>query len=482
MKDGLPSATGMKRTALVIAALTSFTTPFMMSSINLALPSIGEEFEIDAVLLSWVATSYLLAAAVSLVPFGRLADIYGRKKIYTYGIVSFTITSILCAVSTSTPMLIIFRILQGSASAMIFATGVAIITSVFPPQERGKALGINVAAVYTGLSVGPFLGGFLTQHLTWRSVFLTNLPLGLIIIALVLWKLKGEWAEARGEKFDLPGATIYGAALVAIMYGISLLPAMKSVWVILLGLLGFVAFVKWQMRTEHPVYNLDLFRTNRVFAFSNLAALINYSATFAVTFLLSLYLQYVKELSPQNAGLILIAQPVVMAIFSPFAGRLSDRVEPQIVASIGMTLTTLGLFLFIFLDENSTAVSIIVRLTVLGFGFAIFSSPNTNAIMGSVEKRFFGLASGSVGTMRLLGMMVSMGIATVIFTLYLGRVQITTELYPVLVRSVNVAFAVFAILCFGGIFSSMARGKLRPDFQKPEMAEDEEPSQPMASS
>jgi MFS family permease len=257
---------------------------------------------------------------------------------------------------------------------------------------------------------------------------------------------------------------------------------MKSVWVILLGLLGFVAFVKWQIRTEHPVYNLDLFRTNRVFAFSNLAALINYSATFAVTFLLSLYLQYVKELSPQNAGLILIAQPVVMAIFSPFAGRLSDRVEPQIVASIGMTLTTLGLFLFIFLDENSTAVSIIVRLTVLGFGFAIFSSPNTNAIMGSVEKRFFGLASGSVGTMRLLGMMVSMGIATVIFTLYLGRVQITTELYPVLVRSVNVAFAVFAILCFGGIFSSMARGKLRPDFQKPEMAEDEEPSQPMASS
>ena len=271
---------------------------------------------------------------------------------------------------------------------------------------------------------------------------------------------------------------IYGAALVAIMYGISLLPATKSLWVILLGLLGFVAFVKWQIRTEHPVYNLDLFRTNRVFAFSNLAALINYSATFAVTFLLSLYLQYVKGLSPQSAGLILIAQPVVMAIFSPFAGRLSDRVEPQIVASIGMTLTTLGLFLFIFLDENSTAVSIIVRLTVLGFGFAIFSSPNTNAIMGSVEKRFFGLASGSVGTMRLLGMMVSMGIATVVFSVYLGRVQITVEYYPVFIKSVKVAFAVFAILCFGGIFSSMVRGKLRPNFQKPEITGDETPSKP----
>jgi len=344
---------------------------------------------------------------------------------------------------------------------MMFATAIAILTSVFPPQERGKALGINVAAVYIGLSLGPFLGGILTQHLTWRSVFLINIPLGLITICLVLWKLKGEWAEAKGEKFDLPGAIIYGLALVAIMYGISLLPAMRSLWLILLGLLGFVAFVLWQNRVEHPVYNLNLFRSNRIFAFSCLAALLNYSATFAMSFLLSLYLQYIKALSPQSAGLILVAAPIVMAIFSPFAGRLSDKIEPRIVSSIGMTLTTIGLFLFVFLDENSTQESIIVRLIVLGLGFAFFSSPNTNAIMGSVEKRLYGLASGSVGTMRLLGMMISMGIATVIFALYLGRVQITVEYYPVFIKSVKVAFAIFAILCFGGIFSSMVRGKLR---------------------
>ncbi len=480
-KLAVPDA-GMKRSTLIIATLSSFTTPFMGSAINLALPSIGREFQIDAVLLSWVATSYLLAAAISLVPFGRLADIYGRKKIFTYGIAAFTITSFLCAISTSTPMLILFRIFQGAASSMIFATGMAILTSVFPPQERGKALGINVAAVYIGLSLGPFLGGLLTQHLTWRSVFLLNVPLGLIIIWLVLWKLKGEWAEARGEKFDLPGAIIYGLALVVIMYGISLLPAMNSLWIILLGLLGFVAFVLWQSRAEYPVYNLNLFRSNRVFAFSCLAALLNYSATFAMGFLLSLYLQYIKALSPQSAGLILIAAPVVMAIVSPFAGRLSDRIEPRIVSSIGMTLTTIGLLLFAFLDENSTSESIIVRLIVLGLGFALFSSPNTNAIMGSVQKRFYGLASGSVGTMRLLGMMISMGIATVIFAVYLGRVEITVAYYPVFIKSVNVAFAVFAILCFGGIFLSMVRGKLRPDLEKPEIAEHERPSQPMSSS
>ncbi len=457
----------MKRSTLVIATLASFMTPFMGSSINIALPSIGKEFQIDAVLLSWIATSYLLAAAISLVPFGRLADIHGRKRIFKYGIYAFTLTSLLCAVSNSASMLIIFRVLQGVGSAMIFATGVAIITSVFPPLERGKALGINVAAVYMGLSLGPLLGGFLTQHLTWRSIFVLNVPLGAIIVSLVVWKLKGEWAEAKGEKFDLPGAIIYGMALIGIMYGISLLPATRSLWVILPGLLCIVAFVKLESRTEHPVLNLSLFKTNRVFAFSNMAALINYSATFAMAFLLSLYLQYIKALSPQSAGLILMAQPLVMAAVSPFAGKLSDKIEPRIVSSIGMALTTVGLFLFIFLSEDSTLGSILARLIVLGLGFGFFSSPNTNAIMGSVEKRFYGLASGSVGTMRLLGMMISMGIATVIFTLYLGRVQITVEYFPVFIKSVKVAFAVFAILCFGGIFSSMVRGKLRGDVSEP---------------
>jgi EmrB/QacA subfamily drug resistance transporter len=466
MQDGLPSDTGMKTSTLVVTTLSSFLTPFMGSSINVALPSIGKQFQIDAVLLSWIATSYLLAAAISLVPFGRLADIYGRKKIFTLGIAAFTMTSFLCAVSSSAPMLILFRVFQGASSSMMFATAIAILTSVFPPQERGKALGINVAAVYIGLSLGPFLGGLLTQHLTWRSVFLVNIPLGLITICLVLWKLKGEWAEAKGERFDLPGAIIYGLALVFIMYGITLLPAMESLWLILLGLLGFVAFVLWTSRVEHPVYNLNLFKSNRIFAFSCLAALLNYSATFAMSFLLSLYLQYIKALSPQSAGLILVAAPSVQAIFSPIAGRLSDKIEPRIVSSVGMALTTIGLFLFVFLDENSTQGSIILRLIILGLGFALFSSPNTNAVMGSVERRFYGLASGSVGTMRLLGMMISMGIATLVFALYLGRVQITVEYYPIFIKSVNVAFVVFAILCFGGIFSSMVRGKLRPDLQK----------------
>jgi EmrB/QacA subfamily drug resistance transporter len=450
-----------KRATLLAATLASFLTPFMGSSTNVALPSIGREFSMDAVLLSWVPTSYLLAAAMFLVPFGRIADIHGRKKVFLYGTTLFTLASVLTAVSVSTPMLIVARVLQGIGSSMIFGTGVAILTSVFPPGERGRVLGINVAAVYTGLSVGPFLGGVLTQNLGWRSIFWATVPLGLVAIAFVLWRLKGEWAEAQGEAFDLPGSVIYALALLLLMYGFSRLPDIAGAGLILLGVVGLAAFGLWQMRSRYPVLNLSLFVRNRPFAFSNLAALLNYSANSAVAFLLSLYLQYVKALSPQQAGLILIAQPIVQAAFSPVAGWLSDRIEPRIVASSGMTLTAIGLGLLVPVTSTSPLWSIVVRLLLLGLGFALFSSPNMNAIMGSVERKFYGIASGMLGTMRLVGQMLSMGIATLLFALYIGRVEITPELYPLFLVSAKTAFAIFAVLCVGGIFASLARGRIR---------------------
>lgn len=450
-----------KRAALLVATLTSFLTPFMGSSVNIALPSIGREFAMDAVLLGWVATAYLLSAAMFLVPFGRIADIYGRKRIFTYGIFIFALSSFLSAIAPSAVFLVSCRVLQGIGSAMIFGTSIAILTSVFPASERGKVLGINVAAVYSGLSLGPFLGGFLTQQLGWRSIFFLNVPLSLLIIAFTLWKLKGEWAGAKGEKFDFTGSVIYAVSLPAMMYGFTLLPAMSGAWLILIGVLGLVAFVKWEIGKESPVFDMNLFRNNRVFAFSNLASLINYGATFAVTFLLSLYLQYTKGLSPQQAGTILVAQPVVMAFFSPLAGRLSDKIEPRVVASIGMGFTMIALFLFTFLGQNTGLGFVITSLVVIGFGLALFSSPNTNAIMSSVQKRYYGVAAATLGTMRLTGQMFSMGIAMLVFAVYIGRVQITPENYPLFLRSVKCAFIIFAALCFGGIFASLARGKVR---------------------
>lgn len=446
---------------MLVTTVGSFLTPFMGSSIAIALPSIGRDLAMDAILLGWVATTYILASVMFLVPIGRIADIYGRKRIFTCGMITYTTASLLSAISTSAAMLISFRVLQGIGGAMVFSTGVAILTSVFPPQERGRVLGIYAAAVYIGLLVGPFVGGLLTQHLGWRSIFWINVPLGLLMIALIFWKLKGEWAEAKGEKFDFVGSIIYSLMLIAIMYGFTMLPEMTGAVLILAGALGIVAFLKWENRVEHPVLNTSLFRKNRVFALSNLAAFINYSATFAVGFLMSLYLQYIKGLTPQNAGLVLVASPVIQAIFSPIAGRLSDRIEPRIVSSVGMGIVVIGLILFIFLDMTTSLWYIIAGLIILGFGFALFASPNTNAVMSSVEKKSYGIASATVATSRQLGMVFSMGMVMMIFAVHIGRVQITPEYYPDFLSSVNTAFSIFAVLCFGGVFASIARGKVR---------------------
>ncbi len=451
----------IKRSTLLIATLSSFLTPFMVSSINIALPAIGREFAMSAVLMSWVPTSYILAAAMFLVPFGRLADIHGRKRIFSAGMWIFTISSLMLAFSVSAEMLILFRVLQGFGSAMIFGTGMAILTSVYPASERGRVLGINVAAVYLGLSVGPVFGGFLTQQFGWRSIFLVNVPIGIMVIYLVASRLKMEWAEARGEKFDSMGAVLYACTLVLVMYGLSRLPSLTGAWFILAGLVGIILFVVRETKTASPLLNMNLLFHNPTFAFSNLAALINYSATFAVTFLMSLYLQYLKGFTPQEAGMVLIAQPVVMAFFSPVAGRLSDKIEPRVVASIGMGCTAAGLFLFSFINQVMHVGLIIAGLMLLGFGFALFSSPNTNAVMSSIEKRDFGVGSAMLGTMRLTGQMLSMGIAMLLFALQIGSARITPEYYPLFLKSVRTAFIIFAALCIMGILASLARGKVR---------------------
>jgi len=446
---------------LITINLPSFLTPFMASSVNIALPSIGEEFNMNAVLLGWVATTYILSAAMLLVPFGRLGDIYGRKRIFIYGVIVYTLSSLLLGVSVSSKMLIGLRILQGIGGSMMFSTSVAILTSLFPPHERGKILGINVAMVYIGLSLGPTLGGFLTQTLGWRSIFLFNVPLGLVVIIFAFWKLKGDWAEAKGEKFDLIGTIIYGIMLVSIMYGFTRLPSSLGIALTLFGVLSFFIFIVLELRMKNPVLNINLFKNSKPFTFSNIAALINYSATSAVGFLLSLYLQYLKALSPRDAGLVLLAQPATQAIFSPIAGRLSDRIEPRIVASIGMGLTVVGLCLLIPLDEATSLIYMIISLIFLGFGFALFSSPNTNAVMSSVEKRYYGVASGTLGTMRMTGQMLSMGIVMLIFSVYIGKVKITPEYYQLFLKSARTAFIIFSFLCVGGVFASLSRGRVR---------------------
>jgi EmrB/QacA subfamily drug resistance transporter len=451
----------LQRTALAVSMVSSFMTPFLASATNVAMPMIGKEFGLSAVALGWVLTAYTLAAAMFLVPFGRLADLVGRKRIFAIGIGVNLAGTVLAAFAPSGFVLILGRAVQGIGGAMIFGTGVAILTSVYPPGARGHALGLNTAAVYTGLSLGPVLGGFLVHAWGWRSVFWATVPVALLALVLTLVRLEGEWADARGEGFDLKGALIFGAGLIALMYGFSRLPSLPGALLTAAGLLALIGFVLFELQVGAPLLDLRLFRHNRIFAFSNLAALFNYSATSAVAFLMSLYLQYIKGLPPQKAGLVLVAQPIVMALASPFAGRLSDRSEPRLIASFGMALSAAGLLLFSLLGPDTGFGFIVASLVCLGLGFGLFSSPNTNAIMSSVERRHLGLASASLGTMRLTGQMMSAGTTMMIFAVFMGRVPITPSVYPQFLGSVRFAFAFFSALCVAGIFASLARGDRR---------------------
>ena len=460
MDDPVGHNTG-KKVVLLVATMTFFLFPFVASSVNIALPSIGRDLSLDAVTLAWVATAYLLSSAAFLVPFGRMADIHGRKKIFTLGIAIFTFTSLLSGMASSGVMLIALRVLQGVGVAMFVGTGVALLTSAFPAAERGRVLGINAAAVYAGLSLGPVLGGVVTEHLGWSSIFFITVPPGLAIIGLVLWKMRGAWVGAKGERFDFAGSAIYSLALVALIYGFTRLPDMPGVWLVVGGVIGLVAFARWESRIRSPVLDLNLFRHSRAFTFSGLAALLEYSPVLAVSFLISLYLQYVKGFDPESAGLVLVVMPAASAIVAPLAGRLSDRIEPRIIASVGMALTAIGVAIFGFLNEKTPLELIIGNLVLVGFGQALFSSPNTNAIMSSAPKTAYGVASAIVATMRQIGFVLGMGVAMLMLALYIGRVQITPEYYLLFQESARASFIILAILCFCGIFVSLARGKVR---------------------
>ena len=460
MADNTQKQTPLQNAALIMVLLNGFTTPLMLSAANVALPAIAKDLNMNAVNLSWVPMAYLMASAMFVLIFGRLADMYGRKRIFMIGTTSVIITSILAAMSQSEEFLIIARFLQGISAAMLYATQIAIVSSVFPPEKRGHAIGLTVSTIYLGLTCGPVLGGFLIDSFGWRASFIFHIPLALVVLLIGFLKVPGEWrAEERGH-FDIKGSIIYSLSIIGLCLGVSVLPKPASVIFIVPGIVGIVAFFYYARRAEHPIFDVRLFFTNRVFTLSCLAALIIYTATFANVVLISLYLQYLKELSASAAGLFMMIQPLTMAIFSPLAGRLSDRIEPRIIASTGMVLTAAGLIMLALLNGVSSTIYLIGALITTGLGFSLFSSPNANAIMSAVEKRYYGSVSGSIATMRVLGQMSSMILVTLIFALYIGQVQIQPANYGDLQLAIHVCFTIAACLCIPGFVFSLARGRM----------------------
>jgi EmrB/QacA subfamily drug resistance transporter len=443
---------------LFVVSAVQFLTPFMLSAVGVALPAIGREFSASAVQLGLVETVYIFAFSLFLLPSGRLGDIYGRRRIFTIGILVFTAGTVLLSLAFTIESFIVFRFFQGCGGAMISGNSVAILASVFPPANRGRAMGIIVGCVYLGLSLGPVLSGFMVTHLGWRWIFYLGVLVELFCLFLTVLKLKGEWADARGERFDFVGTLLYITSLFCLIYG-ALNQREGGIYLVFMasGILGFLIFLAFEHRCSSPILDVGLVISNRVFAFSNLATLINYAASSSIAFFFSLYLQVVRGYSPQWAGWILIIQPVFQAVLSPLFGRLADRVSAAGLATAGMALCALSLGLASQIHAVTPMYVIMGMLALMGVGFGLFSSPNTTTVMSSVPPRSYGIASSFLATMRTMGMLCSMTIITLVFKHFMGDHPVSAETRSSFLASMHLCMMIFCFLCVAGVLCSMVR-------------------------
>jgi EmrB/QacA subfamily drug resistance transporter len=445
--------------ALLIICIGSFIGPLGMASVNIAIPDLAADLNANAKLVSWLPTLFLLASVALMLPCGKLADNYGRKRIYTYGLALNALSSAMCAWGNSIEWLLFWRFFQGASSAMIFGTGVAILSSVTPSHKRGFALGLTAACVYVGLTVAPAIGGWLTELWGWRSVFVFQVPLVLLLLALIKWRLPGEWKNARHSSFDWRGTGIFAVASTCLVLGLSYLPDVLGILLLLIALIATLSFVLQQSRHTEPLIRIQMFRESRVFSMSLSTALLMYASVYPLTFLLSLYLQYIQGFSPAHAGQIILVQALAMAILAPLAGRMSDKVQPRYIATLGCAIVTIGFFALSRLSMDTSVTYISISLVLVGIGFGLFSTPNNNAIMGSVHSSELGVASASMNLARTIGNLLGMSMVNFLVHVFLGDAQFVPEQYPALLQTINIALNLALCCVVLACFLSALRGK-----------------------
>ncbi|HZO73367.1 MAG TPA: MFS transporter [Ktedonobacteraceae bacterium] len=463
-----------KWAVMATVAIGVFMATLDSSIVNISLPTVAQYFKVPlGGAIEWVIIAYLVATASALLTAGRLADMIGRKVVWTAGLIVFTTGSALCGASLWLVFLVGARALQGLGGALLMAISPALITSAFPANERGKALGLNAIIVALGVSVGPTLGGLITAYFSWRWIFYVNVPIGIIGLIATVRVLKEPMRRSQG-RFDPWGALLLAVGLAAITAGLSFgqelgwtSPLLVSLLVTGIASLVILPFV--ETRVADPIIDLSMFH-NRVFLSANLSLVLSFLALFAVGFMLPFYFEELRGFPTEQAGLLLTPFPITLAIIAPFSGSLADRFGTRWLAAGGLTIACIGLVLIGQLNEKSSIWDIVWRLVLTGAGQAIFQSPNNSALLGSAPRQRQGIASGFLATGRTMGQSLSVALAGTIFAALGGAQagsllsggqpgQDVSLLQHIFVHSFQVSFIVSAAIAAIGIFASLVRGK-----------------------
>jgi EmrB/QacA subfamily drug resistance transporter len=448
---------------MLTVCIAQFMAPFMLTSIGVALPSLGRDLGASAMQLGLVEQTYVLSLAMFMLTFGRLGDIVGQRIMFLLGLAIFTVFTFVLGFATSIFMVIVLRFFQGIGAAMMLSGSMALVAAAFPPSQRARKIGLVSACTYVGLSMGPVIGGYITLHFGWRHVFFAPVPIGLAAVLTCLFGMQETEKNASGERMDWIGSLVYALSIGCIMtgaahvqnrfFGVSLLVA---------GTIGLGLFLVMERRIQSPLLDVKLLSGNRYFTLSSLAAMGNYAATFGIVFFMSLFLQYAKGLTARQAGFILLLQPLTQVVTSPIAGHLADRIEIAKLASAGMLISGIGLLLAAFTLNIHTPLWLVgMELMLIGAGFGIFITPNTTAIMDSVTRRQYGVASGMIGAMRTLGMATSLTTITLVFSLFMGDQAVTDHNLPRFLLSMKTALVIFSVFSCLGVILSLSRGRRR---------------------
>lgn len=444
----------LEKIVLIVATLTSFFTVFLSSAVMVAVPSLASEFGMSNIIQNWVTMLFFLAVAIFTIPAGQLSGKFGLKKSMVFGSAVYILSSIVAVFSINSEMFLICRLIQGIGVSFLNVASMAMVVSAFSPQERGKAIGINVTGVYLATSTSPVIGGFLNFQFGWRSIFLTSVPFLILILVLLISQIKEEWITMGEVPIDWKGCIVYSLGILLFIYGFTRLDESIGIILTVVGIIVLGLFVALELREKYPVFDVKFFK-NPKFSSANFAALTAYLATFAVTTIVNYHLQYIRGYDSQMAGLILLVAPLIQVIMAPISGRLSDKVNPQKLAAIGMFFGAISLAMLSMLGDSTPLWFLIVAMISHGLGFGIFSSPNTNAIMGSVPPKDTPVASASVATMRVIGQTMSMGMLTLVFAFVMGNVPMVEKYFPLLITSSQITCLICVVLCVASVFASL---------------------------